>query len=420
MNPECSLTQTDRTTAAMRIIVLASLLIGGCGLADSSTITERMRAGSPQEVRKFLAQGQHAYERGTYTVALAMTDSVEAIMPELADLHFLRGKVYTQLNQLDLARAAYEIVLALDPKYGGARFELGLNNFRRGHFRDAISFYMNEREIEETAGLMHELGRAYVRMGEADSARIAYEAAITLDPAQTMSYMWLGQLLEESGEMEEALRVSLQGLALRPDDLDYQYIVGTQLLRTEDPAEAVQYLEPVAREWPWHHGAQFNLGQVYMRLGMEESAQTYFARADSAQQLQQQVNEAQDAISNAPDSPKHWLKLANLLRQSGQYNKAVEAYKNVVTIFPFDLTMQVNLATLYIDNGQYEDAIGLLNAILRADPSLHTARLNIGVAYITAGDTARARVAWEQLLAITPEHAIARQYLAELDSDTPL
>ena len=400
----------------MRILAAVSLIVAGCGLADRPTVTERMRAESPREVRQFMARGQQAFERGTYTVALAMTDSVEAIMPGLADVHFLRGKVYTQLNQLDLARTAYERVLELDPKYAGARFELGLNNFRRGHFRDAITFYMEERKVGETAGLLHELGRAYARLGEADSARTAYEEAISLDPGQTMSYMWLGQLLEESGDMEGALEVSLHGLALRPGDLDYQYIVGTQYLRTEEPAEAVKYLERVAQEWSWHHGAQFNLGQVYMRLGMEDTAQIYFARADSAQQLQQKVNEAQDAISNEPDSPKNWIELANLLRQSGQFDKAIEAYKNVITVFPFDLTMQVNLATLYLDNGQHGEAIGLLNAILRADPNLHAARLNIGVAYAVVGDTTRARQAWEQLLAEDPGHTLARQYLSELDS----
>ena len=172
-----------------------------------------------------------------YDRALAYTDSVEAYAPGLADLHFLRGAIYTRLNRPDVAQAAYETVLELDPWYPGTRHNMGLNAFRRGRLRDAITLYREEAQIGGTAALYHELGRAYAKLGEPDSARAAYEAAIALDSLHATSYMWLGQLFEEAGDLDEALKLSLKGLALRPGDLDYQYIVGTQYRRLEQPAE---------------------------------------------------------------------------------------------------------------------------------------------------------------------------------------
>ncbi len=402
----------------MKRLVLILILAAGCALGDSRTITEKKRESVPPLVARFLVEGERAFDRGVYGVALAMTDSVEQIIPDLADLHFLRGKVYTQLNQLETAQFAFQMVLNLDPEYPGARFEMGLNSFRRGKLRDAIGLYQEERELGEWSGLLHELGRAYAKLGEADSARAAYEAAIRLDPDNAMAFMWLGQLLEESGDMQEALETSLKGLALRPDNLDYQYIVGTQFFRTERAADALPYLEPVARERPWHHGAQFNLGQVYMRLGREEEARTYFARADSAQQVQQQVNEAQDAINHDPETLENWLLLAGLLRRSGQFDKAIEAYKVIVSFIPWDLSLQNNLAILFMEDGQHEVAIDRFQAILRADSTLTSAWLNLGVAYANSGETVRARSAWQRLLAIDPGHMTARQFLSRLDSQT--
>ena len=400
----------------MKHAIPITLLLAGCALGDSSTITEKKRETVPAQAARFLVEGERAFERGVYGVALAMTDSVEQIVPDLADLHFLRGKVYTQLNQLETAQFAFQMVLDLDPEYPGARFEMGLNNFRRGKLRDAIDLYREEAELGEWSGLLHELGRAYAKLGEADSARAAYEVAIGLDPDNATAFMWLGQLLEESGDMQEALETSLQGLALRPDNLDYQYIVGTQYFRTERAEEALPYLEPVARERPWHHGAQFNLGQVYMRLGREEEARTYFARADSAQQVQQEVNEAQDAINHNPETLENWLLLAGLLRGSRQFDKAIVSYKVIVSFITWDLSLQNNLAILFMEDGQHEVAIDRFQAILRADSTLMSAWLNLGVAYANSGESAMARSAWERLLSIAPGHATAREFLSRLES----
>ena len=401
----------------MRSVIACILMLSvGCRDADRLSVTQKQRASLPASVAQFLIEGQRALDRGVYEVALAMTDSVERYAPDLADLHYLRGAVYTQLNQLEIAQAAYQTVLEIDPDYAGARFQLGLNSFRRGKLRDAISLYTAERDVGVTSALAHELGRAYAKLGEPDSARSAYEEAIGIDSANTTAYMWLGQLLEESGDLEEALLVSLAGLRQRPNDLDYQYIIGTQYFRSEQAENALPFLEPVAEQWPWHHGAQFNLGRVYMRLGREGDAQVYFARADSAQQLQQQINEAQDAINRDPETFENWLNLGTLLRQGGQFDRAIEAYKVAVTFMPGNLHLQNNLAIMFMENGDSETSISRFRAILRSDPCFMEAWLNLGVVYANDDRIEDARWAWEQLLTHAPGHVAAKDFLAQLDA----
>ena len=400
------------------VILIGGLMMAGC--QQEASIAEKQRVLLPPTVANYMVEAEKAFTRGVYEVALAYTDSVEAYAPDLADLHFLRGKIYTQLNQLQVAQAAYQVVLEIDPKYVGARFDLGLNSFRRGKLRDAVNYYREEElEVGPTTALYHELGRTYAKLGVPDSAEVAYKQALELDPEHTTTYMWLGQLLEETGNLEEALEMSLAGLKIRPDDLDYQYIVGTQYFRIDSAAAARRYLEPVAQQWSWHHGAQFNLGQAYMRLGMESEAEVYFKRAEQAQQLQQRVNEAQNDINNDPNSPANWIELGNRLRESKKYGRAIEAYKNGLSLnIPpgLALYMQTNLATLYLECGDPQEAMKRLEAILRADPDLTTARLNLGIAYAQSGMLEQARTTWLDVTEREPSNPIARNFLEQLES----
>ena len=398
------------------------LLVGACASQDETetegpqTITEEKRQTMDPRVGSFLIQAQQAFEQGTYGVALAFTDSAEALAPDLADIHYMRGTIYTQLNQLDVAQAAYQITLENDSKYQGANFNLGLNAFRRGKLRDAINFYNNERDLGETSGLMLEMGRAYAKLGEPDSAKWAYEQAIVQDSTNATAYMWLGQLHEELGELDTALEYSRKGLQYNPESLDYKYIIGSLLYRTEQIEEAATYLEAVAKERPWHHGAQYNLGQVYLRLGQEAESQKFLVRADSAQQLQQKINEAQNAINREPDVLQHWVDLGELLRQSGQIDEAVEAYKVAVSLEPWNMNLQNNLAILFMQSGDFDRAIRRYRAILRIDSTLVDVWFNMGVAYANSGQNEQARQAWEKVLREQPNNPTVRAYLNQLGS----
>ncbi len=377
-------------------------------------MTEQQRRSADPRAAGFLFEGQRAYERGVYSLALAWSDSVEKYAPDLADLHYLRGAVYAKLNRLEIARAAYETVLELDPAYKGARYNLGLNAVYQGKLRDAIGHFKAEQELEPTSTLFHEMGRAYAKLGEPDSARQAYEQAIALDSSNATAYMWLGQLYEELGELDQALVVSRAGLRLKPDNLDYKYLIGSLLFRTEHVEEAASYLEPVARQRPWHHGAQYNIGQVLMRLGREEEAQRYFVRADSAQQLTQQINEARQAVDMKPDSLDYWVNLGVLLRRAGQMDRAIEAYQVAVSLEPWNLYLQNNLAILVQETGNVEEAIRRYRAILGADSTLTDVWINLGVAYANSGYNDEARKAWQNALKYEPGHRTASTFLARL------
>lgn len=403
------------------VLLGAVTLLAGCAAKQERqpTKTEQLRQTLDPNAARYMVEAEQAYKQGNYNVALAFTDSAEALASDLADVDFLRGQVYSDMNRIDLARSAYETALRKDPEYRGARMNIGVNEFRRGKLQDALASFRGELKLDPTSGLYLEMARAYAKLGVADSARMAYENAIALDSTNATAYMWLGQLYEEMGDYDKAIQYSRKGLQIKPEDLDYQYILGSQLYRMGKVDEAAEHLKLVADKRPWHQAAQYNMGQVLIRQGKQEEAQVYLKQADKAQQLQQKLNEAEEFVNRNPDDLQGWIKLGELSHQSGSVDRAIDAFKVAASIAPWNLNLQSNLASLVLESGNQKDAVLRYKAILQADSTLSDVWLNLGVAYANMDRFELARQSWETALRHNPRDRTARQYLARLDKTTP-
>ncbi len=403
------------TGAALCIVMLAA----GCNTDDGSaklSKTEALRLTLAPEVGRFMSQSEQFYQQGNLNLAMAYLDSAKLREPELADIYFMRGRIFGQMNLWEQSQFAYQEVLARDPAYKGANHNMGINFFRRALFRQAIAAYRAEEVIEPTSRLYLELGKTYAKLGEPDSARVAYQQAIAMDDQNASAFMWLGQLLEETGELEEALKYSLEGAALRPEDHDYAYIIGTLYNRMGQTDKAIEYLEPVAEALPWHQGAQYNLGQALLRTGQDDRAEFYLAQADSAQQLQQAINEAENGINSEPDNPIAWITLANLLWQSRQYDKAIDSYQNGITMDPTNIAMQNNLANMLVEAGRLEEGIQQYQRILNFQPQAIEVWINLGAVLANNKRYEEARFAWEMALDQDPENSSVKSMLRQLET----
>lgn len=378
--------------------------------------TEALRLTLPPEVGRFMSRSERSFQQGNHNLAMTYLDSATAIEPDLADIYFMRGRIFAQMNRWEQSQMAYQDVLKRDAGYKGAHHNMGVNFFRRGLFRQAVAAYKAEEEILPTTQLYLELGKAYSKLGEPDSALAAFEESIVLDTENPTAYMWLGQLMEETGELEKALEYSLKGAELRPDNNDYAYIIGTLYNRMGDTDKAIEYLEPVAEAQPWHQGAQYNLGQALLRVGEQQKAEFYLAQADSAQQLQQAINEAENGINAEPDNPVAWVTLANLLWRSRQYEKAIDSYQNGITMDPTNLAMQNNLANMLVEAGRLEEGIQQYQRILNFQPEAIEVWINLGAVLANNKRYEEARFAWEMALEKDPENVSVKSFLRQLES----
>ncbi len=406
-------------------LLLTLFLWPACNSDDQSQnqaerSAETRRTMIPQRAQAYLIKANDALNTGAYHAALSLADSAEQIKSDLADADFIRGRVYTELKQFDKAESAYKRVLERVPDYQGIRMNMGNNAFRRGQFRTAIQLYKAEKERYPSATLWLHLGRAYEQMEKSDSAAYAYERAIAYDTTKMAkdvradSHIRLAQLLEDRGNVTEALEHARTAVKLAPGQTSYRYVLGSLLFRTGNFEAAAQELRRAVEADPGHQSAQYKLGQALIRMGREQEAQAYLNKADSLQQINEKISQLRTLAEQNPDDPRRWLSLGQALRDVGRFQEAMEAYRVVLSMQPQNRSLHMILGNLSLRAGQPRQAIQRYQSILRRDSTFTDAWVNLGVVYATSGQKQRARTAWQRALQLDPENQRVKAYLARL------
>lgn len=410
-------TVSIRTLCRAVLLPLAcgALLFAGCR-SDPGKEAQSRRSVD-QQTAQLLIQSQRALKQGDLRAARILADSVVARAPRLPDAHFQQGRVLSELKRFDAAEAAYREVLALNPDYRGAWYNLGNNAYRQQAYEDAVTFYRRAHAQYPSAETLVSLGWTYAAQDEIEQAREAYRNAIARDSSYALAYARLGQLYDDQGNPQEALKYSRKALNLEPSNGKYRYAVGSQLLRLDRPEDAAKHLRRATAERPWHQGAHYSLGQALMRLGREQEAERYLAQSDSLEQVQSEIKRLQSVARSNAENPTVWKRLGEKLHEIGRDEEAQQALSVALYLNPGDPDLRNELAMLTAELGNPQAALGHYRALLTQYPSNVEAWFNLGVVYARVGNERQAQRAWQEVLRRDPDHQRAQVYLSRISSD---
>ena len=371
--------------------------------------------GIDPAVAGLIFQAETAFRNGYYNAALAITDSALVNSPHAADIHFLRGRVFTKLARLNEAEVAYRTVLSLNPNYQGAWFNMGTNSIRQDDLPAAIAHYKSEMLLYPSARTMVQIGRAYADLGKIDSATFAYEDAIKTDRKNAAAYMRLGHLYKARGDITKAIEYATIGLDLDPESLDYKYIIGSLLLLNEEPKASLPFFRAVTSKRPWHYWAHHNLGQALYRIGDETQGQHYMDLAKELQKGIQEVENWRNLANMNPDQLMLWVNLGNSLKNMGRIQEAKDAFLVALSINPMSFALQNNIANLCLMDGDTVQAINRYKTILSFDSTLVDIWLNLGVVHASSGRKNDARQAWMKGLEYDSDNNTLKKYIETLN-----
>ena len=402
------------------VIALLALLLCGCA-AQPKEEPEEIMARS----EFLLRQANEAVRQNEFDAALAITDSAQKLTPNSANVYFMRARVYSEVGQWQSAETAYRKVLELEPTYRGVWNNLGNNTFRQQRYEQALGFYQKEiarnakfkpQSRAEEAIPFYQLGRAYVELGKVDSAQASFQHALALDSAYALCHFNLALLFEDESELAPALAHAQHALQIEPANLEYRYLAGELLVKLLRYEEAIALLSEVAAQWPWHHGAQYNMGQALVRLGQAEEGRKYLDEAERVRAEDAKIEHLENTIRSLPNDPMAHASLAFAFRRAGRYNDALHAYQVAAHLAPMNMEIQTNIANLYLLKSDTSRAIRHYQRILQYNPTLTDVWINLGVVHALSHDARAARAAWENVLKYQPEHPLAKRYLAKLAS----
>lgn len=158
---------------------------------------------------------------GDYEHALVLARRAAEEFPRKPDILTALGNVLDLYGELDQARDAFEIAVALDPSGVLQHYNLGAVLERLGEEPEAEDCYRRALDLDESAPSMVEanaaLGALLRRQGRLDEAEAVYDAYLQEDPLDVEMLVEHGICLSDLDRLEEAIERFETALSLESD-----------------------------------------------------------------------------------------------------------------------------------------------------------------------------------------------------------
>jgi len=399
----------------MRCLIPLLLFLYCCN-SNEKQVVDVLSSSNPR-TNRFLLKGSDALKQHNFIQALALADSADKYAVQKADIHFFKGRIYSELGRFTEAEQAYKNALKAAPSYRGVWNNLGNNAYRQQNFSEAVDYYIQEVTQNQAPIPLRALGRAFVELGKTDSARTLFQKAIDLDMNYAAAYFNLAQLEEDEGNFKQALQHAGRAYGIEPDNLEYRYVYSTLLVQMDRGSEAIFNLRKIVEKWPWHHGAHYNLGRALIHAGQKTDGENRLEQAERVRAAQAKIDHLENTVRALPDDPYSYAALAFALRKVRRYNDAMHSYKVALYLEPENFDIWNNVANLYLLQGDTITALATYNYIVDRNPALTDIWLNMGVVYALSNQKTKARNAWKQVLTYQSDNADALNYLKKLNGN---
>ncbi|SMP49111.1 diguanylate cyclase (GGDEF) domain-containing protein [Desulfonatronum zhilinae] len=218
-----------------------------------------------------------------------------------ADRAFSSGDIYSAVEEYKLALLAEETNLI-------ARNSLGVCYARLGKYGEASAqFAAILRQAPDDIMATYNQGHTLLKQGEPDQARHFFERCLELDPKHIFSLIRLGQLAEQSDDMEAARDCYARARSLPGGEgLTHRHLARLEL-REGNLEQAREHLHQALVHNPKDALAMHLLAKMYLEQGED---------AEIAETL------ARQSVALFPEQGAYWDVLAKALESQGRHEEA--------------------------------------------------------------------------------------------------
>lgn len=364
----------------------------------------------------------------------------------------LQGLAFLQEGRPQQARARFRMVLSVSPDQPDARLGLARLALDESQHRQAmhlIDGVLNDRPERVDAWVLK--GEVLRAQGEPALALAAYDAALGLQAANVQGRLGRAEALIALGELSRALDDVNAAILLRPNFGPANYLRARILFGQQDLPAAQDALHQVVRFDPGHLPSQLLLGTLFYDQGDMAQAEQYlstFLQANPAHLAARKLLAAAHMEAGRPDAAVALLKAALphapqdaqlLVQLGGAYLQArdhtlgADYLRKAIAIAPevsrigreVDLNLLAATPTLARINDAVDlgyglkliDILEILIPIQRQEfsqavataaglairlPNHPIAHLLEGLARAAAGESAKARSAFQKALRLDP------------------
>lgn len=287
-------------------------------------------------VEIFIAQEQ-------WDQAEAQARQIQSLYPDLVAGFIQLGRIYYTQGRFEKAEDAYKVAVTRAPLQYEAIDALAKATIAKDGAIAAINYlegFLKGYSNHPTA--YNILGELYVRQNLHTKAEAAFARAYQLNPTWIEPYKNLATLYQTRGELEAAVQVFLNGLAIVPDSSQLAFMLAVTYEELDKPEDAIDTYEGILANRPRMDQAANNLALLLVdRRGDTESIKR-------ARELVQRFDGSQNA--------QHLDVLAWTLFHAGEVERAQQILERVVAQYAALQLPRYHLGAIYAARGERDKA----------------------------------------------------------------
>jgi len=269
------------------------------------------------------------------------------LLPEELDIQLGLGILYEYSGEDEKGVAAFRRALEMDSNNVRARVSLGIAYAMSGEYQEALAEYMRAKAIDPSIENPHErLGRDYYLDGMIEEAAGEFGLAVAEEPDEPAAHFYRMDCLNRLGKIDEALdsyETIKRKFGNEPELTSgfYEYF---HMRR-----EAKAALEALAGRDPEDPEVRVRLANLHREAG----------------QLDQAIDAAESANRLDPESHETFGLLGSLYFERGDYNRAIDACRRATQLAPYDQSAYITMADSYLFLGRNEEAQAMVDEMER-------------------------------------------------------
>jgi serine/threonine-protein kinase len=298
--------------------------------------------------------------------------------PNLPEVHFALGSVYSAKGRLNEATDEIKKALTLAPNSDDGYIRLGRVYLARGMEELALNAYRKAVELNPYYWYNHkQLGVAYYNLGHTDLALKEFKEQVSANPKDPSGFNNIGAIYLKQGKWKEAVPELLKAIQLQPNPDAYSNLA-TAYYHLGRVTEAIpQYLQSLKLN-PNQAEVVRNLAEAYDQSGQHGKADQATDRAMALLFDQLRIN---------PRDSNSLGTLAVCYAAKKEYERARELIARARRQNPADSTLMYDEALIDAGDGRITEALTALKTALEhgysyeytlSDPGLKKVRESPG------------------------------------------
>lgn len=227
-----------------------------------------------------------------------------------------------------------------------------LDLYNSKQYEEALQEFLEmEKEDENNARLLNNMGLCCANMKDYGKARWYYGKALANDPKQAQTYINFADILFKEGKILEAIELLQNAVYELPEDVTTRHYLARVYMEDKRFEEAISTLDAVLEMSPKNPDAHWDLGMVYFELGDWYSAIANF------EQVLETVN----------NNPLIYYQAGLAYEANDEIERAISHYLKALAVSEDFALAYKKLAMLFMARNEIEDAIEYFEDYMKFD-----------------------------------------------------